>query len=155
MSDSSGCSVAGERALCRETSFAAAGTWRVEYRTDIAPASRSKCSAAASSAADKTIKRQSAKSRCHFGNAGYNILDSPGQKNVDFGFFRNVQLTETVRLQIRSEFFNALNTPYFGEPLGASYRSRDTLVPDGPRDGEIRGTRTPMRILQFGAKIVF
>ena len=93
--------------------------------------------------------------RCHFGSAGYNILDSPGQKNVDFGFFRNINLTERIRLQIRSEFFNALNTPYFGAPRGISYRSRDTLTPDGPRDGEIRGTRTPMRIIQFGAKIVF
>jgi len=35
--------------------------------------------------------------RCHFENAGYNILDSPGQVNMDFGLFNNFNITETVK----------------------------------------------------------
>ena len=57
---------------------------------------------------------------CHIGTAGYNILDSPGQRNLDFSLYKNFSLTESVRLQFRSEFFNAFNTPYFGAPRGIS-----------------------------------
>jgi hypothetical protein len=92
---------------------------------------------------------------CHIGSAGYNILDAPGQTNLDFSLYKNFQLGETTRLQFRSEFFNALNTPYFNEPRGISYSSPTQLTPDGTRDGEIRSTRTSMRIIQFGLKLFF
>ena len=92
---------------------------------------------------------------CHFGSAGYNILDSPGQRNLDFSLFKNIQMTERFRLQFRSEFFNAFNTPYFGQPTNIGFSSTDTLVPDAPRQGEIRSLRTPMRIIQFGLKFFF
>ena len=65
-------------------------------------------------------------SRCHFGNSGYNILDSPGQANLDFGLFKNFAVTETVRVQFRWELFNAFNTPYFRAPGGLSFSSADT-----------------------------
>jgi len=92
---------------------------------------------------------------CRYGNAGYNILDSPGQTNLDFGLFKNFEITETVRLQFRSEFINAFNTPYFGGPGGIGFTSVNTLVPDAPRQGEIRSLRTPMRVIQFGLKLHF
>ena len=92
---------------------------------------------------------------CHFGNLGYNTMPSDGQTSLDFGFFKNIPISETFKLQLRSEFFNALNTPYFRNPQGLSYSSTNTLVPDGSRVGEIRGTRTPMRIIQFGLKLFF
>ena len=90
--------------------------------------------------------------RCHFGDAGYNILDSPGQVNLDFGLFKNFPITENVRLQFRWELFNAANTPYFNAPTGIGFSSPDVLVPDSTRQGEIRGIRTPMRIQQFALK---
>ena len=93
--------------------------------------------------------------RCHFGNAGYNILDSPGQVNMDFGLFNNFNITETVKVQFRWELFNATNTPYFGAPNGISLSSPNTLTPDGSRDGGIRGTRTTNRIQQFALKFFF
>ena len=93
--------------------------------------------------------------RCHFGDSGYNILDSPGQVNLDFGLFKNFPITENVRLQFRWELFNAANTPYFGAPGGIGFSSADVLVPDGTRNGEIRGIRTPMRIQQFALKLFF
>jgi hypothetical protein len=92
---------------------------------------------------------------CHYGNAGYNILDSPGQANLDFGFFKNIQMTERYRLQIRWEAFNALNTPYFGAPNGLSFANQNALIGDAGRAGEIRSIRTPMRIMQFGLKFFF
>ncbi len=92
---------------------------------------------------------------CHFGSAGYNILDSPGQKNLDFSLFKNFSITERIKLQFRTEFINAFNTPYFGNPGGIGFTTNDSIVPDGTRMGEIRGLRTPMRIIQFGMKLYF
>jgi hypothetical protein len=93
---------------------------------------------------------------CHVGDFGYNVLDSPGQRRVDFGLFKNFQITERFTLQFRSEFYNALNTPYFNQPSSnLSYSSITQLKPDGSRQGEIRGTRQDMRILQFGLKLFF
>jgi hypothetical protein len=92
---------------------------------------------------------------CHYGNSGKNILNSPGQRNVDFSIFKNFRITERFTLQFRSELFNALNTPYFGQPTNISFVSQDSIVPDGPRMGEIRSLRTDMRIIQFGMKLFF
>ncbi|MBI3679900.1 MAG: carboxypeptidase regulatory-like domain-containing protein [Acidobacteria bacterium] len=92
---------------------------------------------------------------CHYGSAGYNILDGPGQKNLDFSLFKNFPVTDRIKLQFRTEFVNTFNTPYYGDPNGIGFTSVDTIVPDGPRMGEVRGLRTPMRIIQFGLKLFF
>ncbi len=94
---------------------------------------------------------------CRFGNIGYqpSWQDSAGQKNLDFGLFKNIPITEGLRVQFRAEFFNAFNTPYFGGPRNISFSSSDITSPDGSRDGEIRGVRTPERIVQFALKIFF
>jgi hypothetical protein len=92
---------------------------------------------------------------CHLGSAGYNILDSPGQHNIDFSLYKNFEVTESVRVQFRSEFFNAFNTPYFGAPNNIGFSSSTTIVPDAARQGEIRSIQTPMRIIQFGLKLFF
>ena len=92
---------------------------------------------------------------CHIGTGGYNIIDSPGQTNLDFSLYKNFQITEATKLQFRSEFFNAFNTPYFGAPRGISYSNPTQLTPDGTRDGEIRSLRTTMRIVQLGLKLFF
>ena len=31
---------------------------------------------------------------CHYGNSGRNIMDSPGQRNLDFSLFKNFSITE-------------------------------------------------------------
>ena len=56
---------------------------------------------------------------------------------------------------MRSEFFNALNTPYFGQPNGIGFATNDSIAPNAARMGEIRNLRTPMRIIQFGMKLFF
>jgi hypothetical protein len=92
---------------------------------------------------------------CHYGSAGYNILESPGQRNLDFSLFKNFQVTERFKLQFRSEFFNALNTPYFGQPNNIGFATNNSIIPDGARQGEVRSLRNPMRIIQFGLKLFF
>ncbi len=64
-------------------------------------------------------------------------------------------LGEQGRIQFRSEFFNLFNTPNFGQPGGISFTTTGSITPDGPRDGEIRSLRNPMRVVQFAAKIYF
>ncbi len=51
-----------------------------------------------------------------FGNSGKNILRGPGTSNLDFGLAKNFPVRESVRLQFRAEFFNALNRVELGNP---------------------------------------
>jgi Carboxypeptidase regulatory-like domain/TonB-dependent Receptor Plug Domain len=53
------------------------------------------------------------------GNAGRNILRSDGLNQIDFGIIKNTRLSENVRLQLRADMFNALNSRNFGIPVGA------------------------------------
>jgi hypothetical protein len=92
---------------------------------------------------------------CHYGTAGVNILDGPSQSNFDLSVYKNFSLTERMKLQFRSEFFNAFNTPFFGDPNQIGFATINSVVPDGTRMGEVRSLRTPMRIIQFGLKLFF
>jgi len=95
---------------------------------------------------------------CHYGNAGYGIMTSPGARDLDYSVYKNWSLPffgEQGRLQFRAEFFNLFNTPNFGTPNGISFATPNSIVPDGTRMGEIRSLRLPMRVIQFGAKIYF
>jgi Carboxypeptidase regulatory-like domain/TonB dependent receptor/TonB-dependent Receptor Plug Domain len=51
-----------------------------------------------------------------FGTVGFNTLRSPGTANLDLGLFREFAITEGIKLQFRTEAFNATNTPHFGQP---------------------------------------
>lgn len=95
---------------------------------------------------------------CHYGSMASGALTSPGNQIADFTMFKNWKvkaLGEEGRVQFRSEFFNVMNHPNFGVPNGISFSTLDTVVADGPRDGEIRSLRTPMRIVQLGLKVYF
>lgn len=52
------------------------------------------------------------------GNLGRNALRGFGAIQWDFGVHRDFALTEHVKLQFRAEFFNILNHPNFGQPVG-------------------------------------
>jgi hypothetical protein len=92
---------------------------------------------------------------CYFGNSGRNILNAPGQRNLDFALFKNFKAGEKAAVQFRSEFFDAFNTPYFGQPNGISFQTVDSVTPDGPRDGEIRGLRSPCASFSLDSRFVF
>jgi hypothetical protein len=80
-----------------------------------------------------------------YGDAGRNILRAPGTTNMDVGFSRSFAWMETRRLQIRSEFFNALNHTNFGLPVHSI---------DSPALGTITSA-APSRVIQIGARLEF
>ncbi len=87
-----------------------------------------------------------------FGNAGRNILTSPGFEDIDFAVSKRTAVTERVSLQLRGEAFNLFNHPNFAQPsnnfVAANY-------------GQILATRTARgdlgssRQLQLGLKLIF
>ncbi|MDQ1610653.1 MAG: hypothetical protein QOG00_584 [Pyrinomonadaceae bacterium] len=50
------------------------------------------------------------------GSAGRNILRADGINNLDFGILKNTRISETQKIQLRADFFNATNTRDFGTP---------------------------------------
>ena len=80
-----------------------------------------------------------------YGNAGRNILDGPGNKNLDISLAKFFTLTEKVRLQFRAESFNATNTANFGTPAANI---------NGAGAGTISSAAEPRRI-QFALKLIF
>ncbi len=81
-----------------------------------------------------------------FGNSGRGVLRAPGRTNVDFSVFKEFPVTERIRLQFRSEFFNIFNHPQFDLPntnIGTDVA------------GTISGTVGTPRDIQFGLRIVF
>ena len=82
-----------------------------------------------------------------YGNAGRNILDGPGRVNFDFSLFKDFPVTEQVKVQFRTEFFNIFNTPQFDLP--------NATIFSGAAVGTITGIVGIPRQIQFGLKIVF
>ncbi len=78
-------------------------------------------------------------------------MTSPGQQNLDASIFKNFAVTDRVKLQFRTEMFNAFNTPYFGQPTNIGFVSNQSIVPDAPSQGQI----TSMRVIQFGLKVIY
>ena len=79
------------------------------------------------------------------GNSGRNILDGPGNRNLDLSLAKRFAVTEKVRLQLRAEAFNATNTANFGFP-GSNI--------NGAGVGTITSADEPRR-LQFALKLIF
>lgn len=88
----------------------------------------------------------------HFGNVHRNSLTGPGFANVDFSILKTTKITERLSTQFRTEFFDILNHPNFGQP--ASTAGIATF-------GVINSTRFPTgdsgssRQIQFALKLIF
>ncbi len=50
------------------------------------------------------------------GNAGRNILRADGINNIDIGILKNSRISESQKIQLRADFYNATNTRDFGIP---------------------------------------
>jgi hypothetical protein len=84
-----------------------------------------------------------------FGNSATGIVDAPGQANIDFALSKSMVLHlshEISSLQIRAEFYNALNHPQFAPP--------DTNF-TSPTFGVINSTAVSARVGQLALKLAF
>lgn len=82
-----------------------------------------------------------------FGNTGRNILRGPGQSNVDFSVVKFIPVTESVRAEFRTEFFNIFNIVNFANP------NSNIAVP--ATFGQITSTSAGPRVIQFALKVQF
>jgi hypothetical protein len=80
-----------------------------------------------------------------FGNLGRNSLRAPGLEQWDLAVNKTFRVTEGIKVQFRSEFFNILNHTNFGIP--------DPIITDAAF-GQIR-TTLPPRQIQFALKVLF
>lgn len=97
--------------------------------------------------------------------AGRNIFTAPHYWNLDLGFIKQFQITEKLKLQFRTEMFNALNHPNFDNPRDASTGSPSirssvfassccsTVAP--PSTQTIVQTGESARVIQFALKFLF
>ena len=82
-----------------------------------------------------------------FGNTPRNFLYGPGQKNLDLSVIKFIPLRETVRGELRAEFFNLFNWTNFANP------NSNIAVPS--TFGRITATSTGPRVIQFAFKLSF
>ena len=80
-----------------------------------------------------------------FGNAGRNLVAAPGLRNCDLAMYKVLRIDETRYFQLRGEFFNASNTPFFSAP-GSSLGLAEFGVISDAADA---------RIIQIGLKFTF
>jgi hypothetical protein len=88
-------------------------------------------------------------------------IEGPGFNRWDLSLFKNFQITERVRMEFRSEFFNILNHPNFNQP---NFGGNGVVAVSGSGNftnstfGEIGSTRdNPLdpREIQFALKLYF
>jgi hypothetical protein len=97
--------------------------------------------------------------------AGRNIFISPSYWNLDLGVTKNFQLTERFKLELRGEFFNALNHTNFDNPRDASSGSPSILstvfgqsccqAVSPPSTQTIIQTGESARVIQLALKLKF
>jgi len=80
-----------------------------------------------------------------FGTAGPTVARSPGLQNINLSAMRNFVPRERLRLQLRGEFFNALNHVNLGDPA---------TVFGNPGFGAIT-VAGAARVIQLGLKLYF
>lgn len=79
------------------------------------------------------------------GNAGRNFFHGPGINNTDVGIYKVTKITESTKVELRFEFFNAFNHTQFDNPSGNV---------DSVNFGRVLSARSP-RIIQLAAKFSF
>jgi hypothetical protein len=97
--------------------------------------------------------------------AGRNIFVAPGYWNLDLGFSKTFQINERIKLDFRTEMFNALNHTNFDNPRDASTGSPSILSPvfgqtccaavAPPTTQTIIQTGEASRVIQFALKLKF
>ncbi len=75
----------------------------------------------------------------HFGNEGRNSLVGPPFRQLDFSVFKNTNLTERLKLELRFEAYNLINHPNFANPLWPNFLSDPTLTNSFGSNGRLIG----------------
>jgi hypothetical protein len=94
------------------------------------------------------------------GDMGRNIFRGPSFKNVDFSISKAFRLRETVRLQLRGEFFNILNHSNFDVfTMNTDFSEPSTVgtvifTPDVAASNPVIGSGGS-RHIQLGAKVIW
>jgi len=81
----------------------------------------------------------------HYGTLSRNSMRAPGLNNWDLGFGKSFSFTESVRMQLRGDMFNAMNHPMYYPP-DSQMTSTTFGVISAARDA---------RIIQLGLKVLF
>jgi carboxypeptidase family protein len=90
------------------------------------------------------------------GNAGRNILDGPGFRNLDLGLFRAFKINERMTLQARAEATNTFNLVSLVLPSTAlaTTANLNAGVLSSPLFGQVRNA-ADMRQVQVGMRLTF
>jgi hypothetical protein len=87
-----------------------------------------------------------------YGTSHRNSLRGPNQRNVDFSVVKFIPVSESTKLEFRTEMFNVFNMVNFANPISSftsgSAASFATL-------GKITATSTGPRVIQFALKLSF
>ena len=87
---------------------------------------------------------------------GRSVVYGPGQYNTDLSLSRRFKLPPSERsaLEIRGEFYNALNTPQFATVTTTQGATPITRI-GVANFGHITSTSVAPRLIQFGIKYLF
>ncbi len=86
-----------------------------------------------------------------YGNVGRGVYSGPGLADLDVSVMKMTRLSERMRLQFRSEFFNILNHPNWGVPNQTVFSG----TAFNASVGLINATATNSRQIQFALKLMF
>ena len=87
-----------------------------------------------------------------YGDAGRNVLTGPGLASLDLSLAKNIAISDKVRAQFRSEFFNVFNRANFATPNAVVFAGTTGISSSA---GLITITATKSRQVQFGMKLIF
>jgi hypothetical protein len=87
-----------------------------------------------------------------WGNARRNSLQGPGTKQIDLSVSKTIWLAATRSLELRSEFFNLLNTPQFNNPATSTGTATAGTISSAGSPVTLQRTS---REVQLAAKLSF
>jgi len=90
-----------------------------------------------------------------YGNSGVGIVLGPGQFNWDISILKNTQITEKLKMQFRTDFYNAFNHAQFADPGGGGFGTVGFENVTAPTYGQILHTSVNPRLIQFGLHFTF
>jgi len=99
------------------------------------------------------------------GNTGRDSVRGPGFWNVDLGILKGFTVTERIKLQFRTEFFNVFNHPNFENPRNASdgspgltsslFAQTCCVTSSLASSATVIAVGEPNRVIQFALKVSF